>query len=173
MGDTVSIVDYDTTWPERFTVEAAAIALELGPIALRIEHVGSTSVPGLAAKPIVDIQISVASLTPMDTYRRPLECLGYRYYEYLNDEGIDDYPYFAKPADPPETFHIHVAEAGTFNERRHLAFRDWLRANPEDAAVYAQLKRALAQQEWDDVNDYADAKTDFVVAIVNRALDLS
>jgi GrpB-like predicted nucleotidyltransferase (UPF0157 family) len=170
---TVSIVDYDASWPERFTVEATAIASELGPIALRVDHVGSTSVPGLAAKSIVDIQISVASLTPMDAYRIPLERIGYTYYEYLNDDGIDDYPYFAKPSEPPETFHIHVAEAGTFNERRHLAFRDWLRANPDDAAAYVQLKRTLAQREWDDTNDYADAKTDFVVAIVNRALDLS
>jgi len=173
VGVTISIVDYDATWPERFAVEATAIRDALGPLALRIDHVGSTSVPGLAAKPIVDIQISVASLQPMGSYVGPLEALGYEYFEFLTEEGIDDLPYLAKPPVPPRSFHIHVAEAGSFNERRHLAFRDWLRAHPEDAAAYEAHKRALAQREWDDMQDYADAKTDFVVAIVNRAFDLS
>jgi GrpB-like predicted nucleotidyltransferase (UPF0157 family) len=170
---TITIVDYDTAWPERFAVEAAAIRDALGPVALRIDHVGSTSVPGLAAKPIVDIQISVASLQPMEPYVGPLEALGYEYFEFLTEEGIDDLPYLAKPPVPPRSFHIHVAEAGSFNERRHLAFRDWLRAHPEDAAAYEAHKHELAARAWDDTQDYADAKTDFVTAIVDRALDLS
>ena len=97
---------------------------------------GSTSVPGLAAKPIVDLQVSVASLQPMDAYREPLRSIGYEHFEWLNEDGVDDYPYFAKPPEPPRAFHIHVAESGSFHERRHLAFRDWLRTHPEDAAEY-------------------------------------
>jgi GrpB-like predicted nucleotidyltransferase (UPF0157 family) len=167
---TISIVEYDATWPDRYEAEATLLRDALGPCALRIDHVGSTSVPGLAAKPIVDIQVSVASLTPIARYLEPLEQAGYTYFEYLNEVGIDDYPFFAKPSAPPRSFHIHVAEAGTFNERRHLAFRDWLRAHPEDAAAYEHHKRELATREWETGDHYANAKTDFVTTIVSRAL---
>jgi GrpB-like predicted nucleotidyltransferase (UPF0157 family) len=170
MGVTVTLVDYDESWPSRFEAEAAVVREALGPVALRVDHVGSTSVPGLAAKPIVDLQVSVASLQPMDTYREPLHAIGYQHFEWLNDDGVDDYPYFAKPPERPRAFHIHVAESGSFHERRHLAFRDWLRTHPEDAAEYERVKRNLATREWPTVDDYANAKTAFIVTVMAKAL---
>jgi GrpB-like predicted nucleotidyltransferase (UPF0157 family) len=173
VGVTVTIVEYDESWPERFETEAAAVRAAVGPAALRVDHVGSTSVPGLAAKPIVDLQVSVASLQPMGLYREPLHSIGYRHFEFPNEDGVDDYPYFAKPPEPPRAFHIHVAESGSYHERRHLAFRDWLRTHPEDAAAYAQHKRDLATREWATMDDYADAKSDFIASITARALGTS
>jgi GrpB-like predicted nucleotidyltransferase (UPF0157 family) len=170
VGFTVTLVEYDESWPERFEAEAAAVRDALGPIALRVDHVGSTSVPGLAAKPIVDLQVSVAALQPMDAYREPLRAIGYEHYEWLNADGIDDYPYFAKPPEPPRAFHIHVAESGSYHERRHLAFRDWLRTHPEDAAEYERVKRNLARREWDTMDEYANAKTAFIVTVTAKAL---
>ncbi len=170
MGVTVTIVDYDDSWPLRFEAEAVAVREALGPVGLRVDHVGSTSVPGLAAKPIVDLQVSVASLQPMDTYREPLRSIGYEHFEWLNEDGVDDYPYFAKPPEPPRAFHIHVAESGSYHERRHLAFRDWLRAHPEDAAAYERVKRNLATREWATTDEYANAKTAFIVTVTAKAL---
>jgi GrpB-like predicted nucleotidyltransferase (UPF0157 family) len=170
VGFTVTIVEYDESWPARFEEEAARVTDALGPIALRVDHVGSTSVPGLAAKPIVDLQVSVASLQPMDAFREPLRAIGYEHFEWLNADGVDDYPYFAKPPEPPRAFHIHVAESGSFHERRHLAFRDWLRAHPEDAAEYERVKRNLAQREWPTMDEYANAKTAFIVTTTAKAL---
>lgn len=170
MAKRVTIVEYDDAWPGRFATEAAMIRDALGPVAVRVDHVGSTSVPGLGAKPIVDIQVSVTALQPMAPYREPLRSIGYEYFEWLNEDGIDDYPYFAKPPDEPRSFHIHVAEAGSHHERRHLAFRDWLRAHPDDAAAYERKKRELARREWKDVNDYANAKSTFIATITARAM---
>jgi GrpB-like predicted nucleotidyltransferase (UPF0157 family) len=111
-----------------FEVEATRLREALEPVAVRIDHVGSTAVPGLSAKPIVDIQVSVRMLAPMNAYRQPLELLGYEY----ADPNTDDYPFFDLSIGP-RPFHIHVCEAGSFHERRHLCFRDWMRTHPGDA----------------------------------------
>jgi GrpB-like predicted nucleotidyltransferase (UPF0157 family) len=123
----VRMVDADPTWPARFAAEAARIRAALGPLALRVDHVGSTAVPGLAAKPIIDIQISVAQVQPMDP-RPALEGLGYRHTPYPDADGVVRYPFFGKPPTRPRAYHLHVAQAGSHHERRHLAVRDFLRA---------------------------------------------
>jgi GrpB-like predicted nucleotidyltransferase (UPF0157 family) len=140
----VRMVDPDPTWPARFAAEAARIRAALGPLALRIDRVGSTAVPGLAAKPIIDIQISVAQVQPMDPYRPALEGLGYRHTPYPDPDGVVRYPFFGKPPTRPRAFHIHVAQAGSQHERRHLAVRDFLRAHPDQAHAYERVKRAAA-----------------------------
>src|SRR5207248_4184131 len=115
---------YDPSWPARFEAEAARLREALGDVAVHIEHVGSTSVPGLAAKPIVDIQVAVAGVEDMGSYRHSLEGLGY---EYVPDRDFPDYPFFGWPArTQPRTFNLHVCEAGTEMEFRHLRFRDRL-----------------------------------------------
>src|SRR5215211_4266217 len=129
------MVDADPTWPARFAAEAARIRAALGPVALRVDHVGSTAVPGLAAKPIIDIQISVAQVQPMDPYRPALEGLGYLHTPYPDPDGVVRYPFFGKPPTRPRAFHIHVAQAGSRHERRHLAVRDFLRAHPDQPAA--------------------------------------
>jgi GrpB-like predicted nucleotidyltransferase (UPF0157 family) len=162
----ITIVDYDPDWPARFEAEATRLREALGSVAVRIDHVGSSAVPGLPAKPIVDIQVSVRQLEPMIAYRLPLEGLGY---EYEADPNMEDYRFFRGSA-RPRLVHIHVCEAGSFHERRHLAFRDWMRTHPGDAQRYAALKQRLAAREWASADAYADAKGPFIDEIVRRAV---
>lgn len=161
----IEVIDADPAWPERFRAEAARIADALGPVAARIEHIGSTSVSGLAAKPVLDVQISVRSLRPMEPYREPLEGLGYVY--RADDEP--EHRFFKLDVEGVRSVNIHVCEAGSEWERRHIAFRDHLRAHPEDAGRYAEVKRALARRFPFDVLSYADAKTHFIEAIKDRS----
>lgn len=164
--DSIRIVPYDPAWPGMFEAEAGRLREALGPLALRIDHVGSTAVPGLAAKPVIDIQISVRPLHPFDAWRPALERSGYSYYRV---EGYDDYPYFYRPPEMPHTHHIHVCEAGGLHERRHLAFRDALRADAALAGRYEALKRELARRHsaatHESRNAYADAKSEFIQSV--------
>jgi GrpB-like predicted nucleotidyltransferase (UPF0157 family) len=162
----ITIVDYDHEWPDRFECEATRLREGLGPVAVRIDHVGSTAVPGLPAKPVVDIQVSVRRLEPMNAYRLPLERLGY---EYEADPNMEDYLFF-RASTRPRLVHIHVCEAGGVHERRQLAFRDWMRTHSGDARRYAALKQRLATREWTNADAYADAKGPFIDEIVRRAL---
>src|SRR5262249_21294499 len=134
----IEIVPYDSSWPIEFARERDRIRAALGTIALRIDHNGSTAVPGLSAKPIIDIQISVAALQPMGAYERPLAALGYVHVPHDDDAWC---PFFHRPAGWPHTHHVHVVVAGGGEERRTLAFRDYLRAHPEAAREYEALKR--------------------------------
>jgi putative glutamine amidotransferase len=161
------LVDPDPAWAEAFEREAGEIAGALGDAALRIEHVGSTAVPGLAAKPVIDIQVSVASLTPRSAVIEPLEGIGYT---HAIDPIETDHEYLSRDGNGSRSVHVHLCEAGGRWERRHLAFRDWLRAHPEDAAAYEALKRKLAASHPRDIQSYVDGKTAFVSAIEERAL---
>jgi len=163
-----AIVDYDPTWPQMFETEAAAIRAELGAVAERVEHVGSTAIPGLAAKPTIDIQISVGRMTPRERFVTLLENLGYT---FVADPTDPDHEYFKKEDHGVRTHQIHVCPVGSEWERRHLAFRDHLRMHPEDSARYAALKRRLAEQHPNDIMAYVEAKTPFVAEIETRALD--
>jgi GrpB-like predicted nucleotidyltransferase (UPF0157 family) len=150
-----------------FESEAQRIRGALGDLADRIDHVGSTSVPGLDAKPIVDIQLSLASMIPRDAYVEPLTRLGYR---WVVDPWTDDHEYFSRDEDGNRAFQIHACRAGSEWERRHLAFRDWLRQHPADAAEYARLKRALAERHPRDIIAYIEGKTPFIRRIESTAL---
>jgi GrpB-like predicted nucleotidyltransferase (UPF0157 family) len=157
------VVPYDAGWPAAFDVERDRIRAALGDVALRIDHHGSTAVPGLAAKPIIDIQISVARLQPMDAYASALEQLGYVHLPYADDARC---PFFHRLDQWPHTHHVHVVEAGGEEERRRLAFRDCLRAHPDLAREYETLKRQLASRFGGTSHDaqqaYSDAKTEFI-----------
>jgi putative glutamine amidotransferase len=161
------LVDPDPSWPEAFEREAEEIARALGHAALRIDHVGSTAVPGLAAKPVIDIQVSVASLTPRSPVVEPLVAIGYT---HAIDPIETEHEYLSRDENGGWSVHVHLCEAGGRWERRHLAFRDWLRAHPEDAIAYAALKRELAARHPRDIQTYVDGKTAFVSAIEERAL---
>jgi GrpB-like predicted nucleotidyltransferase (UPF0157 family) len=164
----IVVVDYDPRWPVEYERESAALRAALGTVAERIDHVGSTSVPGLAAKPVIDIQVSVVGLADLDRYRAPLEACGYTFSPPPGGE-LDDYPYFFKPAAWPHTHHVHVCEAGSDVEWRQLAFPAWLRAHPDDARRYEAVKRTLAQQVWETGDDYANAKDEIVASILAAA----
>jgi len=171
MDEELRIVPYDATWPDAFAAEAVRIRQALGPIALRIDHNGSTSIPGLAAKPIIDIQMSVKSLRPSEAYREPLRSLGYVHVPHTDDSFC---PFFHRPARWPHTHHLHVVEAGGAEERRTLAFRDYLRDHADQARQYEQLKVDLAAQltpkDDESREAYARAKTDFIERIIAIAL---
>ena len=167
----IEIVPYDPNWPSFFTAERDRIAAALGGLALRIDHNGSTSVPGLAAKPIIDIQISVRGLQPLETFGAPLSSLGYVHVPHPDDSFC---PFFHQPATWPHTHHVHVVESGGVEEKRTLAFRDYLREHPEIAREYENLKRDLASQhtasDFPSREAYANAKTEFITYITERAL---
>ncbi len=158
--------DYDPAWPQAYAAWRARIADALGPAALAIEHVGSTSVPGLAAKPIVDIQVSVADLADEARYVAQLDGVG------LVLRSRDElHRYFRPPADRPREVHVHVCAAGSRWEHDHLLFRDYLRTDPAACRRYAEAKRANARRWSDDGWAYAEAKTGVVLDILEEATD--
>jgi GrpB-like predicted nucleotidyltransferase (UPF0157 family) len=165
MSDPVVIVPYDPEWPKRFARLGTDLRTTLGDVALRIDHVGSTAVPGLAAKPIIDVQISVASFEPLDAFRIPLERLGFL---FRADNPDLTKRYFREPPGA-RRIHIHVRRAGSWSEQFALLFRDYMRAHPEDARRYAELKTRLAQVYRDDRHAYTDAKSDFIWEIMSQA----
>jgi GrpB-like predicted nucleotidyltransferase (UPF0157 family) len=152
----VEVVEYDDAWPARFTAEADQIRAALGAQLRRVEHVGSTAVPGLAAKPVVDIAVSIESFEALDG--RPLETLGY-VHQSQYDEDFPNRRYFRKPG-----FHVHVYEREHEEFMDYVRFRDYLRTHPEDADEYGALKRRIAGEH--DSDTYRDAKAPFVERLV-------
>jgi GrpB-like predicted nucleotidyltransferase (UPF0157 family) len=163
----IEIVPYDSAWPERFARLGRELRGALGDLAMRIDHIGSTAVPGLAAKPVIDIQISVASFEPLDAFKEPLESLGY---VYRADNTERTKRYFREPPGTPRT-HVHVRRWGSFSEQFALLFRDYLRAHAGDAAAYEAFKRTLAERHRDDRHAYVEAKVPLFWETIRRADD--
>ncbi len=157
----VVIVDYDADWPARFERERQRIGRALGPRALRVEHIGSTAVPGLAAKPIVDVLVAVSDPEDEAAIVAPLESAGYEL--RVREPG------HRMLRTPQRDVHVHVWGAADPEVDRHLRFRDRLRLAPEDRRAYERLKRELARRQWPDMNAYADAKGPLIEAILARA----
>jgi GrpB-like predicted nucleotidyltransferase (UPF0157 family) len=158
---TISIVPYDHSWPAMFERHRERIEKALGRQALRIDHIGSTAVVGLAAKPIIDIDLSVEDSEDERSYVPALERAEYRL--RVRERG------HRMLRTPQHDVHLHVCAIGSDWERRHLLFRDWLRADPDDRQLYAEAKRELAARGWPDMNAYATAKTEIIDAITKRA----
>jgi len=167
----IQIVPYDPEWPVAFEAEAMRLRAALKTLALRIDHHGSTAIPGLGAKPIIDIQVSVAALQPLSAYGAPLEAIGYTHLPHPDDSFC---PFFYRPSQWPHTHHVHVVERGGREERRTLAFRDYLRDHRDVARQYEDLKRVTAAQivsiDAEAQDRYAAAKTEFVERVVGIAL---
>lgn len=162
---TIEIHSYDPSWPELFRELGRGLRDALGSVALRIDHIGSTSVRGLAAKPVIDIQISVAILEPAGSFRAPLERAGWTF-RADNDDRTKRY---FREAPGQRRTHIHVRRAGSWSEQGALLLRDFLRAHPEFAADYGALKRQLAARFGDHRADYTEAKAPFIWALLQRA----
>ncbi len=160
----ILIVDYDSRWPELFRREAGRVRAALGPRALRIEHTGSTAVPGLAAKPIIDMLLVVAEASDESQYVPALEAAGYVL--RIREPGWHEHRMFKGP---DTEIHLHVFPEGCPEIDRVLLFRDRLRSNPADRDLYARTKLALAQRDWKYAQNYADAKTPIVEEIIARA----
>jgi GrpB-like predicted nucleotidyltransferase (UPF0157 family) len=161
----IEIVGYDPAWPERFARLGRDLRAALDDVALRIDHIGSTSIPGLAAKPVLDVQISVAAFDRLEAFKAPLEELGY-VYRAGNAERTKRY--FREPPGSPRT-HIHVRRAGSFSEQFALLFRDYLRVTPQVVAEYETLKRRLAETHRDDRRAYTEAKVPFFWEAIRQA----
>jgi GrpB-like predicted nucleotidyltransferase (UPF0157 family) len=160
----IVLVEYDDAWPVRFEREARRLRAALGTRALLLEHAGSTSVPGLIAKPIIDIVLAVPDSSKEDDYVPALEAEGY----VLRIREPDWYEHrMLRKADP--SVHLHVFSADCAEIDRMLRFRDHLRANEADRQLYERTKRELAARELVYVQDYADAKGDVVEEIIARA----
>jgi GrpB-like predicted nucleotidyltransferase (UPF0157 family) len=160
----VVIAEYDPIWPHWYESAAFRIKQALGETALDIQHVGSTSVRGLAAKPLIDINLIVPDTTDEDAYIPPLEAIGYEFrirepdwFEHRMLRGFD----------PP--VNLHVFNPACEEVETMLVFRDWLRTHDDDRELYERAKRDLAAQKWEYVQNYADAKSEVVKDILSRA----
>ena len=160
----IVVVDYDPAWPERFRREEARIRSSLGEAALSVEHIGSTSVPGLAAKPIVDILLMVEDSSDEPSYLPALEAAGYIL--RVREPDFDEHRMFRTPE---KDVHLHVFSAGSPEIERYLLLRDHLRENEEDRELYARTKRELASRDWPSMQHYAEAKTGVIEGIIVRA----
>jgi GrpB-like predicted nucleotidyltransferase (UPF0157 family) len=159
----VVIVDPDPAWPSWFAAEAARVAEVLGDVVVRIEHVGSTSVPGLPAKPIIDIDLQIADSAAEDTYVPPLVRAGYRL--VLREPWWNGHRMLVGP---DGRVNLHVFPVGAPEPLRHLLFRDWLRSHPDDRDLYASTKRELAGSTATNPESYSLAKNTVIDAIYLR-----
>jgi GrpB-like predicted nucleotidyltransferase (UPF0157 family) len=172
---TIEVVPYDEAWPARFEARARHVEGALAGCRARVEHVGSTSVPGLPAKPTIDLLVVVPTLGDADRAAALLQAAGYGYvaeYERRDLYGDDCLPsrrFLYLGERPSREANLHVFTEGDPEGERHLAFRDWLREHPQDRDAYAALKQGLAAQHGADVDAYTEAKTDFIRAIESRA----
>ena len=162
----IRILQYDPLWPVVYGRERDLILRVLGEEIEEVWHVGSTSVPGLAAKPIIDILVAVKRRGPAEKYTPRLATLAYSHHSHEDDASR---LYYWKGTPLAHTHHLHVVEYGSQEHRRHVRFPEYLRGHPETAAEYAELKRRLAAQHGDNMEAYTNGKSQFIEAVLRRA----
>ncbi|NOU73713.1 GrpB family protein [Paenibacillus sp. LMG 31458] len=165
MGSRVVVVEYDPSWVQMFGQLRDFVLPVLSDLEVRIEHVGSTSVPGLAAKPIVDIDVVVSKQTDVHTAIQRLATLGYVHEGDLGATGREAFI----PPDGMTWHHLYVCTVENAEYKRHILFRDYLRSHPDDAKMYGDLKMELAHRFHNDRLAYSNAKSDFVKGILKHA----
>ncbi len=158
----VILVEYKDQWPQTFLDEKAKLQEQGGELIVATEHVGSTAVPGLIAKPIIDILLGVHTLGDAVQLIEAFSGMGYKYTPQ-HEEQLPERRFMHRPG-----FHLHMTEYGNHFWRRHMFFRDYLRQNPSARNEYAQLKTSLAERFKNDRPSYTDSKTDFILQIVSR-----
>ena len=164
----VTVVEYRPEWRKMFEDEKRILQTALRELPAQIEHIGSTAVAGLAAKPIIDLMVGLEDFSVADNVVPKIEALGYEYIQKY--ESVMPFRRFLiKEQEGMRTHQIHMVGTGGEFWERHILFRDYLRQNPVVAEQYASLKKALAGREWEDVNEYADAKTAFIREIEDKA----
>lgn len=162
----IALVEPDPTWPAMFRREEERIRGALGERVIRLEHTGSTSVPGLAAKPVIDMTMTVADVRNEAAYVPDLEKAGYVLRIRESEPDWYDHRVFKGPE---TNVNLHVFSVGCVELARMVGFRDWLRTHDDDRELYERTKRDLAMREWKYIQNYADAKTEVVEAIMARA----
>ncbi len=166
MTRTIEIVAYNPEWPQMYREEAAKIEAVLDAEIIAIHHVGSTSVPNLSAKPIIDILVVVRQIESVDDYNPQMEQLGYT---PKGEYGIPQRRYFSRAIGTTHTHHLHIFPPAHPEIERHLAFRDYLIAHPHEAQAYEALKRQLAQHFRHDSTAYTEGKSEFIRGVDERA----
>jgi GrpB-like predicted nucleotidyltransferase (UPF0157 family) len=163
----VEVVPHNPNWNQDFQDESAQVMAALGDNVIAIDHIGSTAISTIYAKPIIDILVSVADIAKVDDRNTPMQALGY---EVMGEYGIAGRRYFRKDNESgSRTHHVHVFIAGSAQITRHLAFRDYMRVHPEEAQRYSDLKQQLAKQYPDNIEGYMDGKDEFIKAIDQKA----
>ncbi len=160
----ITLVEYNSDWPGVFEQESGLLLSSLGDSVAQIEHIGSTAVPGLVSKPIIDIMVGLADFNAADSLVPKVAELGYTYFPEFEDV-MPNRRFFKKLVDGTATHHIHMTEIDSEFWKRHLLFRDYLRANPNVAEEYALVKKELAKRDWKESNDFAKAKTEFIKSV--------
>lgn len=169
-SDPIEVVAYDKRWVELFAVSERELRNVLAPFVLDIEHIGSTAVPGLAAKPVIDIQVGVRTLDASVDIVSAVQSLGYEYVPEFEEE-LPDRRYFRRWTDGRRSHQVHLVErSDTEWWDRHVRFRDWLRLHDDDRERYAELKQSLAAEHRNARRAYTDAKSDFIRAIEARSI---
>jgi GrpB-like predicted nucleotidyltransferase (UPF0157 family) len=164
----IAVVPYDLLWPQAYAVACGEIATAMGPDLLETHHIGSTAIPGIHAKPVIDILGVASDLVAVDQRTAQMKSLGY---EAMGEFGIPGRRYFRRDnAAGQRTHQLHTFQIGSPHIQRHLAFRDFLRAHPDLANEYSQLKRKLAATHSDDLEAYMDGKDAFIKEMESRAL---
>jgi GrpB-like predicted nucleotidyltransferase (UPF0157 family) len=163
----VEVVPHDPTWRGAFETESKQIALALMENVVAIHHIGSTAIPQIHAKPIIDMLVEVKDITKVDTQTSAMEALGY---EAMGEFGISGRRFFRKGNEAGiRTHHLHGFEVNSAQIERHLAFRDYMISHPEDAQQYSELKRELANKYHDNIQGYMDGKDAFIKAMDMKA----
>lgn len=167
MAEVIEIVEYNPDWPLMFEKEKALLLAAVGEYIEDIQHTGSTSAPGLAAKPVIDILVALRDLSLVEKCVEPLEKLGYG---YLGENGLPGRHFFRKPGGDSwhRTHHIHMVRKGLSEWENQTRFRDYLRAHPETRQQYQNLKRELAARFGSNRKGYTDAKEDFVIEVLRQ-----
>lgn len=165
---TLTLVSYDPAWPAAYDAESARVRAALGPLALGVEHVGSTSVPGLLAKPVIDVAVAVASEADAEACVAPLEALGWRHRGMHGDDPRRRYFVLERDGRRVAQLHLWILPATGWGE--HLRFRDALRADPALAAAYAAEKRRVADLVAWDKRAYSEAKGPFIRAVLDKGV---
>jgi GrpB-like predicted nucleotidyltransferase (UPF0157 family) len=164
----IAVVPYDRLWPRAFAVATGEIAAALGNNLVEIHHIGSTAIPGIYAKPVIDMLCIVLDLGAVDCSGAQMKSLGY---EAMGEFGIPGRRYFRRDnAAGQRTHQLHTFQIGSPHIQRHLAFRDFLRAHPDLANQYSKLKRKLAATHSNDLEAYMDGKEAFIKEMESRAL---
>lgn len=162
----IDVVPYNPSWPHLYREEARKVTAALATEIIMIHHIGSTSIPGIKAKAVIDCLIEVRDIEQVNHYNQPLIALGY---EPRGENGIPGRRYFSKKIGSTHTHHLHIFQVGNSEIERHLNFRDYLRAHPAEAQAYSQLKEGLARKFRQDSVAYTEGKSEFVQEIDRRA----
>lgn len=172
MGREIEVVDYDREWSTQFENEAGHLSNVFGTQLVDIHHIGSTAIPGIKAKPVIDILVVIKNIETIETFNEPMVQLGYRPRGECLDNPIPGTPgrfYFCKDTDGVRTHQVHVCQEGHFDIEDKLAFRDYMRTHPHEAQEYSRLKESLAVDNRSDSVGYNRGKDRFIKGIVSKA----